>query len=126
MPSKKLTNQAFVGKPASCAVPGFAGLYMLMYTCSMSKQYSIADARRNLPSLVNEAEAGSEVHLTRRGRAVAVVVSVEEYERLKANRVGFSEAYQEFRKRFPAHGEGPGPRYFRSLRDRGAGRKVVI
>jgi len=101
-------------------------MYMFMYTYGMSKQYSIADARRNLPSLVDEAEAGSEVHLTRRGRAVAVVVSVAEYERLKASRIGFSEAYQEFRKRFPADGEGLGPRYFRSLRDRGAGRKVVI
>ncbi|MEO8904461.1 MAG: type II toxin-antitoxin system prevent-host-death family antitoxin [Polyangiaceae bacterium] len=92
----------------------------------MSKQYSIADARRNLPSLVDEAEAGLEVHLTRRGRAVAVVVSVEEYERLKANRVGFSEAYEEFRKRFPAGGKGIDVRYFRSIRDRGVGRKVAI
>jgi prevent-host-death family protein len=103
-----------------------AEMYMLMYSGEMSKQYSIVDARRNLPSLVDEAEAGSEVQLTRRGRAVAVVVSVEEYERLKANRVGFSEAYEEFRKRFPADGEGLGPRYFRSLRERGVGRKVAI
>ena len=101
-------------------------MYILMYTGEMSKHYSIADARRNLPSLVDEAEAGLEVQLTRRGRAVAVVVSVEEYERLKANRVGFSEAYEEFRKHFPANGEGLGPRYFRSLRERGVGRKVVI
>lgn len=92
----------------------------------MSKQYSIADARRNLPSLVDEAEAGAEVRLTRRGRAVAVVVSVGEYERLKANHVGFSEAYQTFRKHFPGDGSGLGPRYFRSLRDRGVGRKVSI
>jgi len=92
----------------------------------MSKQYSIADARRNLPSLVDEAEAGAEVQLTRRGRAVAVVVSVEEYERLKANRVDFSEAYEAFRKQFPRDGSGLGPRYFRSLRDRGLGRKVAI
>jgi len=97
-----------------------------MYTWKMTKQYSIADARRNLPSLVDEAEAGSEVQLTRRGRAVAVVVSVEEYERLKANRVGFSEAYEAFRKQFPADGDALGPRYFESLRDRGVGRKVAV
>jgi prevent-host-death family protein len=101
-------------------------MYMLMYTERMSKEYSIADARRNLPSLVDEAQAGSEVHLTRRGRAVAVVVSVEEYERLKANRVGFSEAYEEFRKRFPVGRAGIEPRYFQSIRDRGVGRKVAI
>jgi prevent-host-death family protein len=97
-----------------------------MYTSEMSKQYSIADARRNLPSLVDEAEAGSAVHLTRRGRAVAVMVSVEEYDRLIANRVGFSEAYEEFRKRFPAGGGGIDAHYFHSLRDRGVGRKVAI
>ena len=97
-----------------------------MYIITMSNQYSIADARRNLPSLVDAAEAGAEVRLTRRGRAVAVVVSVEEYERLKANRVGFSQAYAAFRKQFPPDGEGLGPRYFRSLRDRSVGRKVVI
>jgi prevent-host-death family protein len=101
-------------------------MYMLMYTEEMPKEYSIADARRNLPSLIDEAEAGSEVHLTRRGRAVAVVVSVGEYERLKANRIGFSEAYEEFRRRFPADGEGIEARYFRSIRDRGVGRKVAI
>jgi prevent-host-death family protein len=101
-------------------------MYILMYTNEMSKQYSIADARRNLPSLVDEAEAGSEVQLTRRGRAVAVVVSVQEYERLKANRVGFSVAYQEFRKHFPVEGEGIPSRYFRAIRDRGVGRKVAI
>ena len=101
-------------------------MYILMYSGWVAKQYSIVDARRNLPSLVNEAEAGSEVHLTRRGRAVAVVLSVEEYERLKAHRVGFSEAYGEFRKRFPVGKEGIAPRYFRALRDRGVERKVVI
>jgi prevent-host-death family protein len=101
-------------------------MYILMYTDRMSKQYSIADARRNLPSLVDEAEAGAEVHLTRRGRAVAVVVSVEEYERLKANRIGFSEAYEAFRRQFPVAGEGLSPLYFQSLRDRGVGRKVAI
>jgi prevent-host-death family protein len=103
-----------------------AGMYTLMYTSGMPKQYSIADARRNLASMVDEAEAGSEVHLTRRGRAVAVMVSVDEYERLQANRVDFSEAYREFRKRFPASREGAGPRYFQSIRDRGHGRKVHI
>ena len=92
----------------------------------MSKQYSIADARRNLPGLVHEAEAGAAVRLTRRGRAVAVMVSVQEYDRLKTERVGFSEAYESFRKRFPAGEAGLGPRYFRSLRERGVGRKVVL
>lgn len=108
--------------------PRIAEMYIEMYTKDMSKQYSIADARRNLPSVIDEAESGLEVQLTRRGKAVAVVVSVEAYERLKSQRSSFGEAYQDFRKRYPAGqstGEQvAGPKYFRALRDRSRGRKV--
>ncbi len=97
-----------------------------MYIILMTKQYSIADARRNLPGLVDEAEAGSEVRLTRRGRAVAVVISVESYERLKSRPVAFAEAYQGFRERFPASGAGVAMSYFQALRDRSGGRKVPM
>jgi prevent-host-death family protein len=90
------------------------------------QQYSIADARRNLPSLVDEAEAGCEVQLTRRGRPVAVVVSVDQYERLKSSRGSFAEAYRAFRQRFPEGTTGIGARYFGRLRDRGTGRKVAL
>jgi prevent-host-death family protein len=92
----------------------------------MSKRYSIADARRNLPTLVREAESGADVQLTRRGRPVAVVVSLKEYERLKAPRTSFTDAYREFRAKFPATGSGISPRYFSGLRDRGRGRKVDL
>jgi prevent-host-death family protein len=99
----------------------------------MSKQYSIADARRSLPTLVDEAEAGAEVQLTRRGKTVAVVVSLEAYERLKSQRTSFADAYGAFRETFP-EGDGPegrgkdetGPSYFRNLRDRTGGRKVDL
>ena len=90
------------------------------------QQYSIADARKNLPSLVDEAEAGFEVQLTRRGRPVAVVVSIDHYERLKASRGTFVEAYRAFRQRFPEGTTGLGSRYFDSLRDRSGGRKVAL
>ncbi len=92
----------------------------------MSKQYSIADARKNLPSVVDEAEAGSEVQLTRRGRPVAVMVSIDQYERMKADRSTFSESYREFRRKFPEGTPGIGSRYFNGLRERGRGRKVEL
>lgn len=62
------------------------------------KQESIADARANLAELVREAEAGSAVELTRRGRSVAVLVSTGEYERLIAHRKRFSTAWDAFRE----------------------------
>ncbi len=65
----------------------------------MSKQYSIAEARDNFPRVVHEAESGESVELTRRGRPVAVLLSLEEYRRLAAGRPSFWEEYEEFRRR---------------------------
>jgi prevent-host-death family protein len=90
------------------------------------QQYSIADARKNLPGLVDEAEAGAEVQLTRRGRPVAVVVSIDQYERLKSSRATFAETYQSFRQRFPDGTQGLGATYFKGLRARESGRKVAL
>ena len=92
----------------------------------MLKQYSIADARKNLPAVVDEAQTGSEVQLTRRGRPVAVVVSVDQFERMKAERTTFADSYREFRRRFPEGKAGISARYFKGLRERGAGRKVDL
>jgi len=92
----------------------------------MLKQYSIANARKNLPAVVDEAQAGSEVQLTRRGQPVAVVVSVEQFERMKSERVAFTESYRDFRRRFPAGRVGVGASYFKGLRERSHGRKVDL
>lgn len=92
----------------------------------MSRQYSIAEARRNLPTVVNQAEAGAEVELTRRGKAVAVVISVAEYERLKAKRARFGEAFAVFRESFPERSDGIGPEHFKGLREPSEGREVDL
>ncbi len=92
----------------------------------MLKQYSIADARKNLPAVVDEAQAGSEVQLTRRGQPVAVVVSVDQFERMKTERTTFADSYRAFRRRF-AEGKGNlSARTFKGLRERGVGRKVEL
>jgi len=112
----------------SCS-PGSSTLPECTSPCTlieMSKRYSIAEARRNLPTLVNEAESGAEVQLTRRGRPVAIVVSIEEYERLKAPRTDFADAYRAFRSRFPEAVGGISSRYFHGIRDRGRGRQVDL
>ncbi len=66
----------------------------------MSKSYSIAQARQNLPRLVHEAEAGASIELTRRGRPVAVVLSLTEYQRLTGQRPDFMKAYRAWRQEF--------------------------
>ena len=49
----------------------------------MSKAYSIAEARNQLSRVVHEAEDGAGVELTRRGKPVAVVLSIKEFRRLQ-------------------------------------------
>ncbi len=49
----------------------------------MSKKIGLADARKNLPELTDRAYAGSVYRITRRGRELAVILGVDEYQRLK-------------------------------------------
>ncbi len=66
----------------------------------MTKKYSIAEARDNLPGVIHEVEGGARVELTRRGKPVAVLMGIEAYERLAEGRRDFWEAYEEFRREF--------------------------
>ena len=63
----------------------------------MVKQYSISEARNSLPALVHAVEDGSPVELTRRGRRVAVLVSVAAYERLTRKKPHLWPAIEQFR-----------------------------
>ena len=73
-------------------------MYMFRYITgeAMTDKHSIAEARRNLPRLVREAEKGMEVALTRRGEPVAVLIGVRRFERLSSNRRSFTAAYRDF------------------------------
>ena len=92
----------------------------------MAKRYSIAEARSNLPSIVDQAEAGQEIELTRRGKPVAVVVSLRELERLRGERVPFGEAYRRFLKAHQLSEVGADKDPFESARDRSPGRIVAL
>ena len=103
-----------------------AEMYMVMYILKMAKRYSIADARANLPSIVDEAEAGQAIELTRRGRPVAVILSLRELERLRATRVEFSAAYRRFLESHSLQEIGLDADFFDTARDREPGRKVSL
>lgn len=92
----------------------------------MSRRYSIAEARSNLPTIVDQAEAGQVIELTRRGKPVAVVVSLREFERLRIERAHFGDAYRRFVKAHPLIEVGVEESYFDSIRDTDAGRKVAL
>ena len=62
------------------------------------KSYSIAEAKSHLGRLVHQAEEGPPVELTRRGRPVAVVVSIQYFERLKEPRMDSWDAVEKLRQ----------------------------
>ena len=92
----------------------------------MRQRYSIAEARDNFARLVHEAESGTPVEVTRRGRPVAIVVSLRDYERLSGDGQGFTHAYQAFRQRVndeDLHGLHGA---LQEVRDRSSGRQVSL
>lgn len=90
----------------------------------MSKQYSIADARAKLPTIVDEVEAGGAIELTRRGKPVAMVISKQQYARLQAERPRFGDRYRAFLEQFEL--EDIGTDAFQGLRQPGVGRAVDL
>ena len=100
-------------------------MYIVMYVDDMSRQYSIAEARSNLPTIVDQAEAGQEVELTRRGKPVAVVISLAEFARLRGERASFGVAYQRFLEAHPLPEVGLDEGFFASTRTKDPGRKVA-
>lgn len=103
-------------------------MYKISYTADVAKtkRYSIADARASLPAIVDGVEAGEEIEITRHGRAVAVLISVRELKRLRAERPRFADAYQRFLAEHSLSELDVDSEFYDGLRDRGAGRKVVL
>lgn len=63
----------------------------------MTTTYSIAEARDQFTALVHDLQYHPLIRLTRRGKLVAVLLSIEEYERLSMPKLGFGQAYNQFR-----------------------------
>jgi antitoxin Phd len=63
----------------------------------MQTRYSIAEARNQLASLVHDVENGASVELTRRGKPVAVLLSLDQYERAVNGKPSFWEALTAYR-----------------------------
>ena len=93
---------------------------------SKSKQYSIAKARSSLSTIVDQAEAGQEVELTRRGKPVAVVISIQKLAQLHDERSSFSAAYKDFLTRFSLKDVGLDSEFVKSIRDNSAGREITL
>lgn len=91
----------------------------------MAKQYSISEARNNLPNLIREVEHGPPVELTRRGRCVAVLLSIDEYRRLTSAKEDLWTAVQHFRTRHDLS-DLDIDQIYGDVRDHSPGREMVL
>jgi prevent-host-death family protein len=101
-------------------------MYIEMYIYDMTRKYSVAEARSSLPRIIDQAESGLGVELTRRGKPVAVVISLREFERLRGERPRFGAAYRHFLETHSLKEVGVDDDYFASGRERGSGREVLL
>ncbi len=85
--------------------------------------YSIAEARDNLTALIREVEATAAVELTRRGKPVAVILSIDEYRRLSSPVESFSSALGRFREQVDVAALALGPELFEDVREADIGRE---
>lgn len=97
-----------------------------MYTKTVAKTYSVAEARAHLPDILDAVEGGKDIQLTRRGKAVAIVLSPERYESLRKNRTDFRDAYRTFVSKHSLREIGLDAEFFESVRDRKSGRPVRL
>jgi prevent-host-death family protein len=96
----------------------------------MTQAVSLSEAKAQLAGLVHAAESGEVVHISRHGKAVAVLLSEQAYAALQGEvqgtRVG--EAIAQWRRTGRAqHGDDwPGDLDIKTWRDRSVGREVEL
>ena len=90
----------------------------------MMPRYSIAEACNHFAEIVHDLKHVSRVEVTRRGRPVAILISVEEFEMLRAGNVSFTSAYEAFRNTVDLAKAEIEPEVFEDLRDPSQGREM--
>lgn len=92
----------------------------------MAGTYSIAEARAQLPRLIDQASAGAEITITRRGQPVAALVAFHERPATRGGGRTFSERYDAFLRRHCLAKDGVDEDWVERLRDRSPGRRVRL
>lgn len=93
-----------------------------------AKHYSIAESKNRLPAIIHEAEKSGPIFIQRRGEDVAVLLSVDSYQRLKAgSKEGFFQAYTRFRSKWDQQRKDYlESREVEDLRDQSPGRDPLL
>jgi antitoxin Phd len=90
----------------------------------LPRSYSIAEARNDLAALLHRLDHQPHIELTRRGKPVAVLLSLREYQRLTAPARGFWAAYTAYAETADLRHLAIDPAVFEGVRDREGGREA--
>ena len=63
---------------------------------------TIEDAKNNLPQLIHAVEKGKDIHISRHGKPVAVLISEERYKQLCQPTTGVFDAIMDWREKYGA------------------------
>ncbi len=89
----------------------------------MKHRYSISEAKNRLTSIIHGVETGDPVQLTRHGKPVAILLSLNKYEALKQKNKNFWNSLISFRQSMDKEEDNLDD-CFDHLRDRSTGRDV--
>ena len=92
----------------------------------MDKQFSIADAKNKLTSIIRDVEEGNSLQITRHGKPIAVLLSIREYELLKTKKGDFWSKLIKFRQEMEKEKIEITDADFMDLRDSLSGREVNL
>ena len=62
---------------------------------------SISQLKNHLPQIVHDVESGEDIHITRHGKPVAVIISLEHYNHTFDSGKGIYSACQKWRTLYP-------------------------
>ncbi len=62
---------------------------------------SISHLKNHLPEYVHSVEQGEDIQITRHGKPVAVIISLERYNRALGSKKGIFSSYLNWRKQYP-------------------------
>ena len=88
--------------------------------------YSITEAKNSLSRIVHEAEEGETVHLTRRGKLVAVLLSAKEFQKMRKKQSSPADALQQFLTDKSHKDVDIDPTVFEGLRVKNSGRDIQL
>jgi prevent-host-death family protein len=101
-------------------------LYIMRMTTMAANKVSVAEARQHFARLIERAQQGKTIEITRRGEPVAVLLSASEYSAITGERPSFIDAMRQVRERLGVDELEIGDAEFEGLREESPGREISL